>query len=323
MVTITAFRHIKDDCPYCIIHIFLLDLRNQNNRKLLRKEKMKLLTLCLAVACFLLSFTDNAAAQCVPDANACTIADPMMPACIDPDSLEFEVGKNESKTIQLLLGRTVPTGLPFPREIYLSSMDVLSIDKVPAGLGVKIYSANGADDVNGKNQGKITPKDGNTPMHMCVVISGATTEANTPTDSIEIVANVKIKLLGTNGQPTGDEFDPNTLAPGTNPFVFTYRISSVNPSSVSEKIPGVGMMTFSVSPNPVNEITYVRFSTPKGGDATITITDVQGKIVWKEVFSALDAGDHILPIQTQHLPEGVYTVQLQAFDTPLMQKFIK
>jgi hypothetical protein len=283
---------------------------------------MKFWTLCIAVV-FLYCLPASVSAQCTPNPNPCKIEDPNNPACIDPDSVEFIVGKEGSQTIQLLLGRTVPTGLPIPKEIYLSSMTVLSVDRMPAGLSIAIYSANPSDDINGKNNGRITPKDSNTPMYMCAVISGTTTDANAKTDSIEIVANVGIKLMGTNGQPTGDEIDPNSLRPGTNPFRFRYRIASVTSSSVAENIKGFGNMTLAVSPNPADAMTQLRFFTPKGGDVNVIITDLQGKVVYNENFPALDAGDHLLPIPTHHLVAGVYTVQLKAFDTVLTQKFVK
>lgn len=283
---------------------------------------MKFWTLCLAVV-FVYCLPTMVSAQCTPNPNPCTIVDPRNPGCTDPDSVEFIVGQQGNKTIQLLLGRTVPTGLPFPKEVYLSSMTVLSLENVPAGLSFAIYSSNSGDDINGKDKGRMTPKDSNTPMHMCAIISGTTTATNVKTDSVDIVANVGIKLMGGNGQPTGEEIDPNTLSPGTNPIRFKYRIASATSSSIAENIQGIGKMTLSVSPNPADAMTQLRFFTPKGGDVTVLITDLQGKVVYNENFPALDAGDHLLPVPTHHLVEGVYTVQLKAFDTVLTQKFVK
>jgi len=269
-----------------------------------------------SVICGSISLTaSDVSAQCTPNPNACQIADPNLPACIEPDTGKTGyVGKPYNEVIQLLMGKTVKRE---QTEVYLARLELLGMNKVPPGLTPSIYSGNPADGLNGAVKGNITPKDKNSPIHLCAVFSGTPTERNYQKDSVEIEANIYVKLIVL-GEPAGGEFAPR----GVNPIKFNYRIGVSEGSSLEDQIRSK-LFALKLVPNSGNNILNVNFSLPMGADVDLVITDINGKEVMKENFPALDAGNHLHPIFINHLPSGVYNVQLKSLNTMVTEKFIR
>lgn len=269
-----------------------------------------------SAVCGSISLTSTEAnAQCTPNPNACEIADPKLPACIEPDTGKTGyVGKSYNEVIQLLMGKTVKRE---EAEVYLARLELLGLNKVPPGLTPAIYSGNPADGLAGATKGSITPKDENSPIHLCAVFSGNPTTPNTQKDSVEIEANIYVKLIVL-GKPTGGEFAP----PGVNPIKFNYRIGISEGTNLEDQIKAK-LFALKLIPNPGNNTLNVNFSLPMGADVDLVITDINGREVMKENFPALDAGNHLHPIFISHLPSGVYNVQLKSLNMMLTEKFIR
>ena len=288
--------------------------------KIFTLPNYKALVLGLSIISCSLFFTNSQAnAQCTPKVDACQIENPRLPACIDPDTgATAFLTKPYTQTIQLLLGRTIKQG---NTEVYLSRLDVKSVTKVPDGLSTVTYSGNPTDPINGKSTGNVTPKDEKTPMHICSIFSGTPTTKNAVTNSVEIEANIYVKLIIL-GQITGGELDPNQFAPGTNPIKFKYRIGVSDPSSIENQIKSK-LLSLNLSPNPSQNFLNVDFTLPMGADVEVSVLDATGKEVMNEKFSALDAGRHLLPLSISHLSEGVYSLHLKSLGMNLTEKFVK
>jgi len=65
-------------------------------------------------------------------------------------------------------------------------------------------------------------------------------------------------------------------------------------------------------PNPFNPTTEIKYSLPKNGVVSLTVYDVEGKVV-KELLNQFQmAGEHHVTFDARHLTSGVYFYQLRA-----------
>ena len=63
-------------------------------------------------------------------------------------------------------------------------------------------------------------------------------------------------------------------------------------------------------PNPFNPMTTIRFGLPEAESVTLTIFDIQGKVVTRLLDNHLEAGYHHISWNAGHLPSGMYFYRL-------------
>lgn len=96
---------------------------------------------------------------------------------------------------------------------------------------------------------------------------------------------------------------------------FNILIDPEAPLATGEALPqGVEVMLF---PNPAAHTLHVALSTPQEELATATVTDLQGRIVWRRSVDLRNA----IRIDTGQFPEGLYVFQLQTAKGVTGKKF--
>ena len=78
--------------------------------------------------------------------------------------------------------------------------------------------------------------------------------------------------------------------------------SSIEETNIVEKI--------SIYPNPVNDIATLSFTTTEKSKTAISITNILGEIVYLNEIGKITSGQHIMPISTSEITEGLYFVTL-------------
>ncbi len=86
-----------------------------------------------------------------------------------------------------------------------------------------------------------------------------------------------------------------------------FRTGVSSPSSVEEN---TIVNTISIYPNPVNDIATLSFTTTEKSKTAINITNILGEIVYNNEIGSLTSGQHIMPISTSGISEGMYFVNL-------------
>lgn len=83
--------------------------------------------------------------------------------------------------------------------------------------------------------------------------------------------------------------------------------------TVPSQEPNANTLSFSLSPNPADEIFSAQVDLPKGGDCLLTLCDVTGRTVFQQRWTGLEAGTQQLLVQlvpTTAVP-GIYIAHLQ------------
>ena len=86
-----------------------------------------------------------------------------------------------------------------------------------------------------------------------------------------------------------------------------FRTGVSSPSSVEEN---TIVNTISIYPNPVNDIATLSFTTTEKSKTAITIFNILGEVVYSNEIGSLSSGQHIMPISTSGISEGMYFVNL-------------
>ena len=66
----------------------------------------------------------------------------------------------------------------------------------------------------------------------------------------------------------------------------------------------------SIYPNPANDIATLSFTTTETSTVAINITNILGEIIYSHEIGSLSSGQHIMPISTSRITEGMYFVTL-------------
>lgn len=75
--------------------------------------------------------------------------------------------------------------------------------------------------------------------------------------------------------------------------------------------------TISVHPNPSDAQALLSFSLPQQGACELYISDMQGKIIFRQSLGRIAAGAHRIPLPgTERIPAGIYTVSLSTGQEP-------
>jgi len=119
------------------------------------------------------------------------------------------------------------------------------------------------------------------------------------------------------GNPTPSQVGTYPLAihinavVGSTPNAYTltyYKIVIDSALNVSELIPNK-LMIYQNSPNPFSDKTDINFSSPVKSNYNFTVSDMLGKIVYSEVFSAKE-GRNIITFSADELHAGLYLYRL-------------
>ena len=86
-----------------------------------------------------------------------------------------------------------------------------------------------------------------------------------------------------------------------------FRTGVTSPSSIEENSI---VETISIFPNPVNDIATLSFTTTEKSKTAITIFNILGEVVYSNEIGSLASGQHIMPISTSGISEGMYFVNL-------------
>jgi hypothetical protein len=119
---------------------------------------------------------------------------------------------------------------------------------------------------------------------------------------------------------TSSYFDPNSsqiTMGGFETSAYTVTYNQENFIGVNDEIEA---NTFSVFPNPANDIINVLLNNQWNNErVTIYITDVSGKIVWRSTWSSLNQKQ----IETSQLPDGTYSISIQGKNINHTARFVE
>jgi hypothetical protein len=111
--------------------------------------------------------------------------------------------------------------------------------------------------------------------------------------------------------PSWDCISPgNCQDPGTGNGQYnsyTQCMTSCVSTDINEN---VSERDFILFPNPANEIATLSFTTNEKSKTTISITNMLGEIVYNNEIESLNSGQHIMPISTFYISEGMYFLNL-------------
>lgn len=81
---------------------------------------------------------------------------------------------------------------------------------------------------------------------------------------------------------------------------------------VKENSGSNGFILLHSYPNPSNLLTNVTFEVPVNCNASLTITDLSGRVVSQQELNDLQVGRHVVSLQTENLANGMYNYTLNA-----------
>jgi hypothetical protein len=99
---------------------------------------------------------------------------------------------------------------------------------------------------------------------------------------------------------------------------------TVRPNSASDFILHPSSFILSLSPNPFNARTTVRFSVPESGFARLRVYDLTGKVVATLFEGRVEGGQNVRPtaFDATNLPAGLYLVRLEAGGKSTIKKAV-
>lgn len=263
--------------------------------------KVRFKSLLLGIAAAALPVA--ASAQCTPDRNACTVSESGLPGCLFPEVADTAyVGQSYDQTVQLNFLRVAPAP-PNPlniTEVFISRLVLEDVRNLPAGLSVRFWSGNAADDVNGQERGTFTAPNTDTPIFGCARFTGTAAEPNTSLDSLEFVFRVFVRLV-VNGQIAPQEIDPNNIVQGFNPVAYAYRMPVAEPAG--RKWLNGGAEALRVHPNPTNGKLLLTSLPVLPLD--VEVCDLTGRVL----LSGLELSADSPTIDVSSLPQGLYMIR--------------
>ena len=106
-----------------------------------------------------------------------------------------------------------------------------------------------------------------------------------------------------------------------------YRVRIVDQDNISKlsnvrNVRNEGTADIAVYPNPVKDILQVSIASDKADRATITVVDLNGKLVYSKVANILEGANN-LNINTVGLSNGTYIIKVQLTEDLVVKKFSK
>jgi Secretion system C-terminal sorting domain len=234
---------------------------------------------------FLLLFAGKSTAQCTPDAS---ITSPGFAPNPLPDGC---VGTAYSEVVSFLFPNDTTISVPpFGNlTIPFDSFVVSSVFNIPAGL---TYACN----VGGSCTYVTAPP---AETRGCVTVSGTPTTANTTLDSIGVVGQAWVTILGS----------PSA-------FADTIKIALlVNPCGAGIFDAANPSFALTVSPNPATGTSSIRFDLDRNEMINVSILDMMGRTVMTYGSNRRFAGSNEITLDgAASLPAGIYSVKVETAD---------
>ena len=220
-------------------------------------------------------------AACTPDGSITSpgiYPDPLPDGC---------VGSAYSEKVDFVFPSDTTVDVPIigPVTVPFDSFVVSAVLNIPAGLSYECDMAPSCTYIT-------------SPPALtrgCVQISGTPTAATLPTDSVEVIGEAWVTIVGT----------PQS-------FVDTLRIGLLIENCTSTDDALRALLDLNVYPNPVNASSVVEFNLVEAADAKVSVVDLYGR----EVSSLLDVTNKIgryqinLNEHTENMAPGVYFVKV-------------
>ncbi|HYV94158.1 MAG TPA: PKD domain-containing protein [Chitinophagales bacterium] len=80
--------------------------------------------------------------------------------------------------------------------------------------------------------------------------------------------------------------------------------------------------SFNIYPNPFSDEATISFTVTENSPVTITLTDVQGRLLRTVLSEILSAGDHAVMIPKKNLPAGIYLLQLKQGSESVVRRLV-
>lgn len=116
--------------------------------------------------------------------------------------------------------------------------------------------------------------------------------------------------------------DPNPLK-GFNYYrLMIVDIDNAVKYSLVRSVKNLGLVNFTLYPNPVTDKLLVDIDAEKTDKGEINITDINGRNVYRTQVN-LQQGANTVPVDVSHLANGTYFIKIQMTDNSFMKKFSK
>lgn len=96
-----------------------------------------------------------------------------------------------------------------------------------------------------------------------------------------------------------------------------FTVGSVGVDEVMKK------QTVEISPNPATDLINIEFELNNPENISLTVYDLQGKIIATPTIGEKAQGKHKVTISTTHLPKGIYLVQMNVGNEVITKKIVK
>jgi hypothetical protein len=109
---------------------------------------------------------------------------------------------------------------------------------------------------------------------------------------------------------------------GTGMGSVTLSSTEVEPVGVADAgIPGDGGI--SIFPNPSRGFSDLQLTLLSGGDVSVAVSDLSGKIIDHIRYGGLSSGEHILPVALTTLPQGIYFLHVSSASESTVLKYVR
>ncbi|MEM7037104.1 MAG: PKD domain-containing protein [Bacteroidota bacterium] len=107
----------------------------------------------------------------------------------------------------------------------------------------------------------------------------------------------------------------------TNKMMSAFTINVVSPlTSVTPPAPEATPASF--FPNPASDFLHVGFALASDQNVSVQLYDLQGRTVHQQAFGTMGSGEHVLDLDLQTLPAGMYMVRLETGDQVEVSKLM-
>ena len=142
-------------------------------------------------------------------------------------------------------------------------------------------------------------------------------------DAVNYTEIGRVTAAGNSSSPKNYVYTDINPAVGIN-YYRLRLIDKDNSSRVSaiRSVRNEGVADIAVYPNPVNDQLKVAITADNAGNGSIMISDVSGKVLYKNTL-ALTRGSNLIPINTTRFASGAYIIKIQLADDVVVRKFNK
>jgi len=102
----------------------------------------------------------------------------------------------------------------------------------------------------------------------------------------------------------------NCQDPGTGNGQYNSYVQCLTACFSTDIDENISERDFILFPNPANDIATLSFTTTETSKTIVTITNILGEIIYSNEIGSLNVGQHIMPISTYEITEGIYFINL-------------